>query len=580
MTEGESDKSGLGGGGGVEGLRSVVMASPPQWRFGLSPAADGLPTAGLLWDGVGTVSMLLLEKMDDAMLLLDPEPRDRSVYPDRLVLLGVRCARPGDTCWTALTVEALLLSRDVGVGVWRLADESQGDEWYEGLAGGRCSIGNGVELTFVRPRPTPHAALFLGALEQGLKLGDVVLVRLPRILQPLLVRLVPAVQLGDLLLQVVVFRPEAHQGDELLVPLVLDPGHGALAALPVVYLMDASYHGQLLVDLVGRQPGAGRGRYHPRNEVHERPRPDRFLAFVGEHELGRHQGVGGEPLEEAPELLLPDGELLAAGEIDLVGEGVVKLGEPHVVQDRRDVEVDQPQGVYVGELHAGAAVAVELRRSPLLRPGVAVDGGLVLAADVPGNAKVGQVDAVGLEQDVGRLDVQMADAVEVAVGHCAGHTADDAAEELERAPGRRVHVLGLGGGLDCAQVVELQRAEPCQDVVPVTLAVADRVQIVEQRIEIADGGGPDKQAELVGPRHVGGDQPHHVAVVELAHGQALLAQVLDLHVSLGLPAACDLVPITIPIPIAVLVPVPVQVQAQVPAPVSVSVSVPPPVPLG
>lgn len=54
---------------------------------------------------------------------LDPEPLDRSVYPDRLVVLGVLFGKPGDICCTALIVEVLLnrdndsVERDGGVGV-------------------------------------------------------------------------------------------------------------------------------------------------------------------------------------------------------------------------------------------------------------------------------------------------------------------------------------------------------------------------------------------------------------------------------------------------------------------------------
>lgn len=51
MTEGDSDKPGLGGGGGVEGLvrsRSLLVGRAPQSRSGPSPAVDTLLTIGLL----------------------------------------------------------------------------------------------------------------------------------------------------------------------------------------------------------------------------------------------------------------------------------------------------------------------------------------------------------------------------------------------------------------------------------------------------------------------------------------------------------------------------------------------------
>lgn len=131
--------------------------------------------------------MLFLEKMDDAMLLsvmlcswlrlgvpdlllgvtgrgnLEPEPRDRSVYPDRLVVLEVLFARPGDGCWEALTVELLLKrdsdsdERDGGVGIWKLTDEFRGDDddWYKGLSGGRCGMADGGERVLDWPRPAP-----------------------------------------------------------------------------------------------------------------------------------------------------------------------------------------------------------------------------------------------------------------------------------------------------------------------------------------------------------------------------------------------------------------------------------------
>lgn len=162
------------------------MGRAPQSRSGPSPAVDTLLTIGLFWAGVGTVSMLFLEKMDDAILLsvmlcswlrlgvpdlllgvtgrgnLDPEPRDRSVYPDRLVVLDVLFARPGDTCWAALTVELLLNrdsdsdERDGGVGIWKLTDEFRGDDdLYKGRSGGRCGMADGGERVLDWPRPTP-----------------------------------------------------------------------------------------------------------------------------------------------------------------------------------------------------------------------------------------------------------------------------------------------------------------------------------------------------------------------------------------------------------------------------------------
>lgn len=41
--------------------------------------------------------------------------------------------------------------------------------------------------------------------------------------------------------------------------------------------------------------------------------------------------MGSECLKEALELRFSDRELLTAGEVDVVVEGVVKLGEPHIV---------------------------------------------------------------------------------------------------------------------------------------------------------------------------------------------------------------------------------------------------------
>lgn len=95
-----------------------------------------------------------------------------------------------------------------------------------------------------------RAASLLGLLEHGLQPGDVVLVRLAGVLQSLLVRLVSALELGDLSLEGVVLDLEARERAELLVPLVLDPGVGPLAATGVVDLVDAAEHGELLVDLV------------------------------------------------------------------------------------------------------------------------------------------------------------------------------------------------------------------------------------------------------------------------------------------------------------------------------------------
>jgi hypothetical protein len=72
ITEGDRDKPGLGGGGGVEGRlrsRSLLVGRAPQSMAGPSPAVDTRLTIGLLLAGVGTVSMLFLEKMDEAMLL-------------------------------------------------------------------------------------------------------------------------------------------------------------------------------------------------------------------------------------------------------------------------------------------------------------------------------------------------------------------------------------------------------------------------------------------------------------------------------------------------------------------------------
>lgn len=106
--------------------------------------------------------------------------------------------------------------------------------------------------------------------------------------------------------------------------------------------------------------------------------------------------MGSECFKEALELRFSGGELLAAGEVDVVVEGVVKLGQPHIVQDRCNVEIDQSQGVYVGELHAGAILAVELGRSPFFCAGITVDGGLILSTDVLGYAKVGQIHPIGL----------------------------------------------------------------------------------------------------------------------------------------------------------------------------------------
>lgn len=69
------------------------------------------------------------------------------------------------------------------------------------------------------------------------------LMRLSRILQAFLVRLISAVQVGNLLFQVIVLRLETHQGDEFLVPFVFNPGRRAFAAFTVIDLMNASNHG-------------------------------------------------------------------------------------------------------------------------------------------------------------------------------------------------------------------------------------------------------------------------------------------------------------------------------------------------
>lgn len=121
----------------------------------------------------------------------------------------------------------------------------------------------------------------------------------------------------------------------------------------------------------------------------------------------------------------------------------------------------------------------------------------------------------------------MPHAVEVAIRHCASHAANHAAKELERALCRRVHDLVFGGRLNGTQIVEPQRVEPRHDVLPVALPRPYRIQIIEQRVEIAHGGGPDQQTQLIRPRHVRSHQLDHMAMVQLAHRQPFLAQVLD-----------------------------------------------------
>jgi hypothetical protein len=117
--------------------------------------------------------------------------------------------------------------------------------------------------------------------------------------------------------------------------------------------------------------------------------------------------------------------------------------------------------------------------------------------------------------------------IEVAIRHCASHAANHAAKEFKRALCRRVHDLVFSGRLNCAQIVEPQRVEPRHDVLAIALARPYRIQIVEQSVEIADGGGPDEQTQLMGPRHVRCDELDDVAMVQLAHRQAFLAQILD-----------------------------------------------------
>lgn len=185
--------------------------------------------------------------------------------------------------------------------------------------------------------------------------------------------------------------------------------------------------------------------------------------------------MGSEFFEETLELVFSNCELLAAGEIGLIGQGVVKFGKSDFVQHRCDAEIDESQRIHIRELHTRAILAVELRRAPLFCARIAVDGGLFLATDILGNAKVGQIHPAGLEQDIRRLYIEMANVVVVAVGHCASRTANNATEELIWTSCKRVHVLRDSRWLNCAQVVDLQCIEPSQDVLAVSCACAYRV---------------------------------------------------------------------------------------------------------
>lgn len=113
-----------------------------------------------------------------------------------------------------------------------------------------------------------------------------------------------------------------------------------------------------------------------------------------------------------------------------IPQGVVKISKPSIVQHGGNVEIDEAERVNVRQLHAGPVVAVQLRGTPLLGSGEALCGCVVLPAYVSCYAKVGEIDPASIEQNVGGLDVEMPDAVGVAMRHGTGSTSYYMAQKL------------------------------------------------------------------------------------------------------------------------------------------------------
>ncbi|KAJ6438907.1 LOW QUALITY PROTEIN: hypothetical protein O9K51_08309 [Purpureocillium lavendulum] len=527
----------------------------------LGPSPGVRCSCGLLCAGVGAVSTLCRENTDEAMLLsvmlwsrlrmgvplrllgvTGSGSRDRELLErSGLVTLGDRCAAAaavaaataGDGAAAGLCGACVmdgLRAPPPHAGVRR---GSCCEDCDDGCMVGRTTAGVvGVERVVVTPRPTPPpelqtAAPLLRLGEVGLEALDVLVVLAALVLDARLVRLVAALELLDAPAQLVVVPAHLRESREPAVPPVLDPRDGSLAARRVVDLEDATDHGELLVDLVGGGAPARVRRHHLRDEVDDGPRPHRLLAVVGEHEGRRDERVGAQLLEELVDLVLAQPQLFLAARARRVGESVVKLDQAHAVQHGGDAEVDEPERVHVGELHARAVAAVELRGAPPLRAGQPVGRRLVLAADVARDAKVGEVDAVGAEEDVGGLDVEVAH-----VWAMARATQPMMVRRKSNGHFSKDWKCWLVEGGSMAVRSRMSRA--LDNVVAVAPAPAQLINVLEQGVEVADGGGPYQEAELVGARHVRGDELDDVAVVEAAHGDGLLAQVVD-----GEAAAAD-----------------------------------------
>jgi hypothetical protein len=106
-------------------------------------------------------------------------------------------------------------------------------------------------------------------------------------------------------------------------------------------------------------------------------------------------------------------------------------------------------------LHAGAIIGIELRCPPPLRSWYAFGHGLVLATYVPRNAKVGKVNSVCLEENVGWFYIKMPDIVLVTVSHGTSNTANCVTQELKRAFCCRMKNLVFSRGLNGTQILDV-----------------------------------------------------------------------------------------------------------------------------
>jgi hypothetical protein len=96
---------------------------------------------------------------------------------------------------------------------------------------------------------------------------------------------------------------------------------------------------------------------------------------------------------------------------------------------------------------------------------------VILSVDISGDAKVGEVHAPRVEEDIRRLEVQMTNVRLVAIGHCPSYTSYDLLKVFQGTA-----VLSRGGAcrasstLNGAKVFQVQSMQPTDDILAVAMA--------------------------------------------------------------------------------------------------------------